>query len=94
MPQVKTAILRNTNTNFKLLESYLLQLQTSYLLEMQPETKRYSTTKEGQKYITAWIKIKTMLYPQQAPIITKTGKSTKHNGPLITISVNHDCLIY
>jgi len=49
MPQAKTYILRKTNTNFKLLESYLLQLQTSGLLEMQPETKRYFTTKEGAR---------------------------------------------
>jgi predicted transcriptional regulator len=65
MPQAKTYILRSTNTNFKLLEMYLLQLQTSYLLEMQPETKKYFTTKEGQKFIQVWINLKTMLYPKK-----------------------------
>ena len=79
MPQAKTNILHNTNTNFKLLESYLLQLQTSDLLELQPKTKKYLTTKEGQKFIEAWIKLKTMLYPQEIPVLSTNKKCTIRN---------------
>ena len=88
-PKAKTYILRNTNTSFKLLEMYLLQLQTSFMLELQPRTKRYLTTKEGQKFISAWINLKTMLYSQEVPFVMKAIKSTKHNGQLITIQTNH-----
>jgi len=89
MPQAKTYILRNTNTNFKLLESYLLQLQASYLLELQPETKRYFTTKEGQKFIETWINLKAILYPQEFPFLTKNKKYTKHNNQFIIIPANN-----
>ena len=74
MPQAKTSILRKINTNFKLLESYLLQLQTSYLLEIQPETRRYFTTGEGQEFIETWIKLKTILYPPRIPISNQQQK--------------------
>lgn len=89
MPQAKTYILRNTNTSFKLLESYLLQLQTSDLLELQPKTKKYLTTKEGQKFIEAWIKLKTMLYPQEIPVLTKNKKCTIHNNQFIAVPANN-----
>jgi predicted transcriptional regulator len=89
MPQAKTYILRKTNTNFKLLESYLIQLQTSYLLEMQPETQRSFTTKEGQEFIEAWIKLKTILYPQEFPFFTNNKKCTKHNNQFIAIPTNN-----
>lgn len=92
MPQAKTHILRNTNTNFKLLESYLLQLQTSYLLEMQPETQKYFTTKEGQEFIETWIKLKSMIYPQEFPFLTKNKKCTKHNNQFIIIPTNTNYL--
>ena len=88
-PQAKTRILRNTNTSFKLLVSYLLQLQTSDLLELQPKTKKYFTTKEGQKFIEAWIKLKTILYPQEFPTLTRNKKCTVHNNQLIAIPANN-----
>ena len=89
MPQAKTYVLRNTNTSFKLLERYLLQLQTSNLLELQPETKRYITTKEGQKFIEAWINLKTMLYPQELPVLSKNKKCTVYNNQFIAVPANN-----
>ena len=89
MPQAKTYILRNTNTNFKLLESYLLQLQTSYLLETQRETQKYFTTKEGQEFIETWIKLKTILYPQKFPFLTKNKKCFKRNNQFIAIPTDN-----
>ena len=89
MPQAKTYILRSTNTNFKLLESYLLQLQAPYLLELQPETKKYFTTKAGEKFIETWIELKTILNPQEFPFLTKNKKYTKPNNQFITIQANN-----
>ena len=89
MPQAKTYILRNTNTSFKLLESYLLQLQTSDFLELQPKTKKYLTTKEGQKFIDAWIMLKTMLYPQEVPVLSRNKKCTIHNNHFIAVPANN-----
>jgi predicted transcriptional regulator len=89
MPQAKTYILRNTNTSFKLLESYLLQLQTSDFLELQPKTKKYVTTEEGQKFIDAWIMLKTMLYPQEVPVLSRNKKCTIHNNHFIAVPANN-----
>ena len=89
MPQAKTRILRTTNTSFKLLESYLLQLQESSLLERQPGTKKYITTKEGQKFSQAWINLTAMLYPQEAPILIKTKKHSMHNNQFIAVPTNN-----
>ncbi len=89
MPQAKTYILRNTNTSFKLLESYLLQLQTSDFLELQPKIKKYVTTEEGQKFIDAWIMLKTMLYPQEVPVLSRNKKCTIHNNHFIAVPANN-----
>ncbi len=89
MPQAKTRILRNTNTSFKLLESYLLQLQTSDFLELQPKIKKYVTTEEGQKFIDAWIMLKTMLYPQEVPVLSRNKKCTIHNNHFIAVPANN-----
>ena len=85
MPQAKTCILRSTNTSFKLLEMYLLQLQTAGLLELQSKPKRYTTTSAGEKFVETWAYLRTLLYPEQAPR-TKNGKFTlygNHLNPLL-----------
>ena len=74
VPQAKTYVLRNTNTTFKLLENYLLQLQLACLIDIEPVTKKYLTTKEGQKFIQAWIHINSMIYPQEAFVVNKSKK--------------------
>ncbi len=79
MPQAKTCILRSTNTSFKLLEMYLLQLQTSGLLELQEKTRKYTTTNEGQRFIETWVYLKTMVYPQAVPVLTHNKKRTVYN---------------
>lgn len=73
-PQAKTYILRNTNTSFKLLEQYLLQLQASNLLELEFETKKYYTTQKGGKFIDMWATLRRMLYPQELNVIMPTKK--------------------
>ena len=85
-PQAKTCILRTTNTSFKLLENYLLQLQTSGLLELQGKPKRYMTTMDGQKFIDTWEYLKRMLYPESSPRI-RNGKYTVQNRRLDAVSL-------
>ncbi len=79
MPQAKTCILRSTNTSFKLLEMYLLQLRTSGLLELQEKTTKYITTEEGQRFIQEWVNLKSMLYPQATPMLTQNKKHPLYN---------------
>jgi len=67
---------------------YLLQLQTSGLLEFQPTTKKYLTAKEGNRFICTWIFLKKMLYSEKVEVFTKIGKSTKYKGQLITLTNN------
>ena len=86
MPQAKTYILRSTNTSFKLLEMYLLQLQVAGLIELQANTKRYITTGTGQRFIETWIKLKSMLYPQDLPIAAKSKKCVIFGSQLIVPS--------
>lgn len=86
--QAKTKILRSTNTNFTLLEGYLLKLRTSGLLELQPETKMYVTTKEGSKFVESWNSLDAMLNPQKLPIFNKTKKM-----PRQSIHRNHNYLV-
>ena len=88
MPRAKTCILRNTNTS-KLLENYLLQLQVSNLLELQPGTKKFITTKEGQKFIQARINLTAILNPQESPIFIKTKKHSPHTNQFIIIPINN-----
>jgi predicted transcriptional regulator len=71
VPQAKTCVLRKTNTTFKLLENYLLQLQSAGLLEAKEETKKYSTTKEGHKFIRAWFNLNSLINPNQPNISVK-----------------------
>ncbi|MGD6850936.1 MAG: winged helix-turn-helix domain-containing protein [Candidatus Bathyarchaeia archaeon] len=80
-PQAKTYILRNTNTSFKLLELYLLQLQASNLLLYQYKERKYSTTDEGRLFIEMWQKIRRLLNPQEPayPI----SKNKLLNPPLV-----------
>lgn len=85
-PQAKTCILRTTNTSFKLLETYLLQLQTSGLLELQAKTRKYLTTLQGQRFIEAWNYLKELIYPQE-PLMPQTKKYNLHANQLTTISV-------
>ena len=84
-PQAKTCILRNTNTSFKLLEMYLLQLQTSGMLELQAKPKRYSTTSEGQKFVETWVNLRAMLYPEKGPRV-QNGKFTFLSNRVATVS--------
>jgi predicted transcriptional regulator len=88
LPQAKTCILRNSNTSFKLLELYLLQLQSSNLLELQPKTKKYLTTAEGQRFIDAWLYLKALLYPQERPSLTKHEKCVVRKNQLIALPAN------
>ena len=70
-PQAKTCILRTTNTTYKLLENYLLQLQQAGLVQRKSETKKYLTTKDGQKFIDAWVNLNAMIYPNRPNIPNK-----------------------
>lgn len=83
-PQAKTCILRNTNTSFKLLETYLLQLQTSGLIELQAKIRRYATTSEGQRFVDTWAYLKAMLYPEELPR-TKGKNFTLYSNNLSSI---------
>ena len=85
-PHAKTYILHSTNTSFKLLKTYLLQLQTSCLLERLPQTKKYQTTDKGRRFVDLWLNLEAMLYPQELPIVMKNSKSAKRSGKLITVS--------
>ena len=67
-PQAKTCVLRKTNTTFKLLESYLLQLQSAGLLEEKSGPKKYVTTKEGHKFIRAWFNFNSLINPNRPNI--------------------------
>ena len=93
-PQTKTNILHSTNTSFALLESYLLKLQMSSLLGLESETKRYFTTEEGQKFIEAWLYLKSMLYPDEFPMLMKNKKCIIRNNNLIEIRVTTPELNY
>lgn len=88
LPQAKTCILRNTNTSFKLLECYLLQLQTSGLLELEAQTRRYNTTLQGQRFIETWVYLKAMLYPQEFPKL-QIKKGTIYKNHLNAIPVKN-----
>ena len=79
-PRAKTYVLRESNTSFKLLEAYLLKLQTSGLIELQPQTRRYITTEEGQRFIESWINITAMLEPQEQIISTKSKRYRSGNS--------------
>jgi predicted transcriptional regulator len=65
-PQSKTRILHVTNTNFKQLERYLLQLQTSGLVEKRQGIE-FSTTKKGTEFIETWAKLLETLRPENIP---------------------------
>jgi predicted transcriptional regulator len=84
-PQAKTYILRNTNTSFKLLEMYLLQLQTADLLEIHAQTRKFVTTKQGFRFIKGWSNLKAMLYPQEFPLTNKKGRCALGSNRLITV---------
>jgi predicted transcriptional regulator len=73
-PQAKTYILRNTNTSFKLLELYLLQLQASNLLTYQYKERKYYTTDEGRLFIEMWQRIRRLLNPQEPPYLASKNK--------------------
>ena len=64
-PKSKTHVLHNSNTNFKLLQSYLYQLQTAQLLEILPEKAMYATTKKGAKYLKTWKQLLYLMSPPQ-----------------------------
>lgn len=84
-PRAKTHILRESNTSFKLLEAYLFKLQTSGLIELQPQTRKYRTTEGGQRFIEFWININAMLDPQETQTLTKSKRYIFYDNRLITI---------
>jgi predicted transcriptional regulator len=85
-PKHKTHVLHNTNTNFKLLQSYLLQLQAAQLIEIVPEKTRYATTKKGLKYLKTWTQLKQMMRPLQIepPIVQRMKRDQKEK--LLTLA--------
>jgi len=81
IPRTKTSILHSSNTCFTLLESYLLKLQKSNLLELEPETKKYFTTQEGEKFIAGLLYLKSLLQSEEHRV--KNGKYILRNNNLI-----------
>jgi len=74
-PQPKTHILYRSNTNSKLLENYLTQLQVSRLLELSQETKRYITTPKGTEFVETWLKLQEMINPQKNLVVIRARKA-------------------
>ena len=72
-PQSKTRIMHMTNTNFKQLEKYLLQLQTSGLVEKRRGIE-FSTTNKGTEFIETWAKLQEILRPENTPTTVKLKK--------------------
>ncbi len=85
-PNPKTQILHNANTNFKLLETYLLQLNSAELIEKTPTTNRYTTTKKGLKFIKNWKKLQAMMKPKQIVSTVKTRKYFVNHKQIIVIN--------
>jgi predicted transcriptional regulator len=85
-PNPKTQILHSVNTNFKLLESYLLQLKAAQLIEKNLITNKYLTTKKGLKFNKNWKALQTMMEPRQMALTVKTRKRIVNNKELIVVS--------
>jgi len=74
-PQPKTRILYRSNTNSKLLESYLQQLREAMLLEFFRANRRYLISAKGAEYLTMWSKLQQIIYPQQNVVLVKNRRS-------------------
>jgi hypothetical protein len=66
----------------------------SSLLGFESETKRYYTTEQGQEFIKAWIYLKSLLYPYDAPIMMKNKTCIVRNKNLIELGVTPNPSIY
>jgi predicted transcriptional regulator len=85
-PNPKTQILHNVNTNFRLLESYLLQLKAAQLIEKDPTTNKYTTTRKGLKFNKNWKALRAMMEPRQIALTVKTRKYVVNHKKLIVVS--------
>ncbi len=85
-PNAKTQILHSVNTNFKLLETYLLQLHDAQLIEKNITTQKYSATKKGLKFIKDWKALQTMIKPTQTAITVNTRKCVVDNKEVIVVA--------
>jgi predicted transcriptional regulator len=85
IPQPKTRILHVTNTNFKQLERYLLQLQESGLVQ-KLERLEFSTTEKGIIFIETWTKLREILTPKNVKPTVKTKKKKINNTELLVIA--------
>lgn len=85
MPQPKTRILHMTNTNFKQLERYLLQLQVSGLVEKSLGME-FSTTSKGAEFLETWATLQIMLMPEQESATVKTRKKCINGKQLLFLA--------
>jgi predicted transcriptional regulator len=83
IPQPKTRILRDTNTNFKLLEKYLVELKTAGLIAERLGI--YLTTAKGKGFVESWIGLQDMLRREETPRIVRTRKKSVNNGQLLFV---------
>jgi predicted transcriptional regulator len=77
-PQSKTRILHETNTNFKLLGKYLLELQAAGLIAKRRDI--YLTTSKGTDFVESWTDLQNMLRCEQTPEMVKARKKIVNNG--------------
>ncbi len=89
IPQPKTHILNNTNTNFKLLQGYLLEMQAAQLIERHEENKKYSTTEKGRSFIKTWAKLQQMINTQQ-PASLKHRKYARNKRQMFVVTSQQD----
>jgi predicted transcriptional regulator len=85
-PTPKTQILHTVNTNFKLLEAYLLQLKAAELIEKNTTSCKYSTTKKGLIFIKHWKVLQTIMKPKQIASTVQTKKQVVNNKQIIVVS--------
>jgi predicted transcriptional regulator len=59
--QTKTHIMYGTNLSWKMLQHYLEHMQSKGLLVKEKKSKKYITSKRGQKFLEKWNELKELL---------------------------------
>jgi predicted transcriptional regulator len=83
IPQPKTRILRDTNTNFKLLEEYLVKLQAAGLIVKRRGI--YLTTAKGKDFVHSWVGLQDMLRHDRTPETVRTRRKSVNNGQMLFV---------
>jgi len=62
-PQCKTHVMYKTNLSWKMLQKYLIHLESLGFLEIQQKPRKYVTTQKGLQFVDRWKGVIDLLLP-------------------------------